>query len=240
MKTKLTLTLASATMCCIALVPSAQAAEISGMPLDEVSSVMLNSRDATKLGISKKRIAILTATTSNTGPVDDIWLCDLSGDTEIDTPGTRSLAKSVVRSQSDSTLGLAVHEYHIFPTTAAAKRAYANIAKRAIDCTGTHTPVADVDMSDMPSNTKKTTTLTNGVKKASDGDQFIWIESQTTKPDATTGYAENSYRTLRRVGPMIQVLYVENDGENVAPLSKRILTVADQLTDDLGDRLQNR
>jgi hypothetical protein len=172
--------------------------------------------------------------------VDDIWLCDLTGDTEVDIPGTRSLVRSVVRSQGESTLGLAVHELHVFPSPRAAKQAYASIESKARACTGIHTPDADVDMSDMPGTTNKTTTVTNGVKTSPGGNRFVWIESQTTRPDASSGYAENSYRTLRRVGSMIQVLYVENDGENVAPLSQRVLTAADELTNTLGNRLQDR
>ena len=240
MRATYTLGLACAAICCIASLPTAHAVETSGLSVAEANSVMLSSRDATKLGISKQRVQTLTATTSNTSPVDDIWLCDLSGDTEIDIPGTRSLARSVARSQSAGPLGLAVHEFHMFPSAKAAQQAYANIVRKARSCTGTHTPGADVDMSEMPSTTNKTTTLTNGVKKAPDGDRFVWIESQTTKPDAATGYAENSYRTLRRTGSIIQVVYVENDGENVTPLSKRVLTAADELTDTLGDRLQDR
>ena len=199
---------------------------------------MLNSKDATNLGIAKKRVETLTATTSNDRAVDDIWLCDLSGSSEVDIPGTRSLVKSVARSVGESPLDLAVHEFHIFPNAKAAKRAYASIITKARTCTGTHMPSADVDMSDMPGSVNKSTTLTNGVKKAADGDEFVWIDSQTTTPDATTGYAENSYRTLRRVGSMIQVLYVENDGEGATPLSNRVRKVADQLTDSLGDRVR--
>ncbi len=237
MKITRTLVFAVAVTCSATAIPSAHAVEIPGMTLSQASNLMLNSRDATKLGIAKQRVQTLVATTSNTGPVDDIWLCDLSAESEVDVPGTRSLVRSVVRSQSDSPLGLAVHEFHVFPSEKAAKRAYARIASEASACTGVHTPAADVDMSDMPSSTSKTTTLTNGVKVAPDGDRFVWIASQTTQPDASTGYAENSYRTLRRVGSMIQVLYVENEGENVPQLSQRVLSAADALTDALGDRL---
>lgn len=237
MRKSRTLGLVLLTVCFMAAAPHAHAVEIPGVSVSEASNLMLNSRDATKLGIAKQRVQTLVATTSNTGPVDDIWLCDLSGETEVDVPGTRSLVRSVVRSQGESPLGLAVHEFHVFPSEKAAKRAYARITSEASACTGVHTPAADVDMSDMPGTTSKTTTLTNGVKVAPDGDRFVWIASQTTQPDASTGYAENSYRTLRRVGSMIQVLYVENDGENVDSLSQRVLTAADRLTDTLGDRL---
>lgn len=226
--------------CSLTIAPSVQAVDIPVFSVNEAHDVMLNSRDATKLGISKDRVQTFVATTSNTGPVDDIWLCDLSGDAEIDVPGTRSLVRSVARSQGDASLGLAVHEFHVFQNSKAAKAAYASIVREARECTGTHTPDADTDMSDMPSTTNKVTSVTNGVKRAPDGDRFVWIASQTTQPDASTGYAENSYRTLRRVGSTIQVVYVENDGENVTPLPKRVLTVADQLTDTLGDRLRDR
>ena len=240
MKAKFALALTCATACLVAGASSAHAVQMPGLPGVPASDVMLNGKDATDLGIAKKRIQTLTATTSNDGPVDDIWLCDLSGDSEVDIPGTRSLVKSVARSQDDSPLDLAVHEFHIFPSAKAAKQAYTSIVTKARTCTGTHTPAADVDMSDMPGSVNKSTTLTSGVKKATDGDQFVWIESRTTTPDAATNYAENSYRTLRQVGSMIQVLYIENEGEGVAPLSKPVRNAADRLTDGLGDRVLNR
>ena len=123
MKSNVALALTCATACLVAIAPSAYAAQMPGLPGVQASDVMLNGKDATDLGIAKKRIQTLTATTSNDRPVDDIWLCDLSGDSEVDIPGTRSLVKSVARSVGESPLDLAVHEFHIFPNAKAAKRA---------------------------------------------------------------------------------------------------------------------
>lgn len=236
MTSRYRIALACSVACLVVSAPSAHAVELPGLPISDVRSAMLNSKQATQLGISKQRVQSFTTTTSNARAVDDIWICDLTADEEIDIPGTRSIVKSVTRSVGASPLDLAVHEFHVFGSSKAAKRAYDDIVSKAGSCSGTHTPAPDVDMSDMSESVRKTTSLTNGVKRAPDGDRFVWIASQTIQPDATSGFAENSYRTLRHVGNTIQVLYIENEGDGVAPLSKRVITVADRLTDELGDR----
>ncbi len=55
MRIKHTLGLTCAAALCIVAMPNAHAVDIPGLSVDEADSVMLNSRDATKLGIAKKR-----------------------------------------------------------------------------------------------------------------------------------------------------------------------------------------
>jgi hypothetical protein len=77
--------------------------------------------------------------------------------------------------------------------------------------------------------------LTNGTKKAADGDTFLWVNSTTTIA-STGGNLQHDYRTVRHFGPYLQILQVESEGTSAPKISAQQIRTMDRLTDSLGDR----
>ena len=61
------------------------------------------------------------------------------------------------------------------------------------------------------------------------------MRSQTTIANAE-GFVSHQYVTVRLIGPYIQVLEVESEGQNAPDLSAKTIKAADSLTVTLGDR----
>lgn len=217
----------------VAVSAPAYASDPSASMVATIYPLMVTKSDATKAGVSGPRLSTFAITTSDKGTPDAPWLCDLTGETEVEGKGAPTLiAKEILSLKTGAVAGVN-QELHAFTSEAAAKSAYRGIMKRITKCEGQHTSAPDGDDQDP---TSLTSTLTNGTKKAADGDAFLWVKADTTIP-GVDGFADHTYLTVRHFGKYVQVLEVESEGTAAPALTAKQVKVIDELTDSLGDRL---
>jgi hypothetical protein len=231
----LTLTAATAaTALTLSAVP-AQAASLSPTTVADAYSVMLTPAQAKLVGIGKQRVTNFGVANSTKGAPDAPWLCDLTGTAEIEGKGSQDLLSSQVLSLSGENVTTIVQEIHWFANEKQAKRAYDGLVSKIKGCEGQHTPT---DSENEDAGAAITTKLTNGEKKAKDGEAFLWVKSETIVGDPTTNFADHDYITVRHFGNFIQFVELEAEGNNEAPLTKNQIAATDKLTDSLGDAWQ--
>jgi hypothetical protein len=232
----LTLTAATAaTALTLSAVP-AQAASLSPAIVADAYSVMLTPAQAKLVGIGKQRVSNFGVANSTKGSPDAPRLCDLSGDVEVTGKGAEVLFQSEVLSLGggDTVLTIA-QETHWYPNQKRAKQAYNDLVQKMKKCEGRTTPVADDSEG---GSVTLTTTLTNGEKKAPDGDSFLWVNSATVLGSPTTNFADHDYVTMRLFANFIQIIELDSEGNNAPALTKKQIAAADRLTDSLGDAWQ--
>lgn len=212
------------------------ATTVSAAPSDaEVGAaydVMLTKKEAAALGVRGDTMRTFSVTTSDRGTPDAPWLCDLTGIDEVEGKGAKTVFAAEVLSLKKGAVTDASQEVHSYSGAPAASVAYKDILKKIGECTGTHQPAAD-DESENQAGV--TSTLTNGTRKAGDGSSFAWVRSQTTIAGAE-GFTSHQYLTVRLVGPYIQIIEVESEGQNAPDLTAKTIAAADRLTVRLGDR----
>lgn len=195
-------------------------------------NAMLTKKEAAALGVRGDTMRTFAVTTSDRGTPDAPWLCDLTGITEVEGKGAKTLFSAEILSLKKGAVSDASQDIHSYSGAPAASSAYKGILKKITECTGQHQPAADTEGDGQDGIT---TQLTHGTRKASDGSTFAWVRSQTTIAGAT-GFMSHQYLTVRLVGPYIQVLEVESEGQNAPDLSAKTIKAADELTVTLGDR----
>lgn len=210
---------------------AAQAAP-SSAEVGAAYDAMLTKKEAATLGVRGDTMRTFAVTSSDRGTPDAPWLCDLTGIAEVEGKGARTLFASEILSLKKGAVSETSQEIHSYSGAPAASSAYKGILKKITQCTGQQQPAAD-DEGDGQAGI--TTQLTNGTRKASDGSTFAWVRSQTTIAGAE-GFVSHQYLTVRLIGPYIQVLEVESEGQNAPDLSAKTIKAADALTVTLGDR----
>jgi hypothetical protein len=234
-----TLTLAvagAATATALALTAApAQAASLSPATVADAYSVMLNGTQAKLVGVDKKRVSNFGVSSSATGTPDAPWLCDLTGEAEITGKAAGDLVTSEVLSRSGKNVLMISQEIHWYANEKQAKKAYDGLVSKIKGCEGQHTPTCSPYEG---AEVAITTRLTNGEKKAKDGDAFLWVNSETIVSDPGTNFADHEYTTVRLFGNFIQIVELETDGTNVLPVTKKQIAATDLLTDSLGDAWQ--
>ncbi|MDP4803553.1 MAG: hypothetical protein NWR45_01205 [Candidatus Nanopelagicales bacterium] len=230
-----TLTAATAAAALTLSAVPAQAASLSPTTVADAYSVMLTPTQAKLVGIGKQRVSNFGVANSTKGAPDAPWLCELSGDTAIEGKGAQDVLSSQVLSLGGKNVNTIEQEIHWFANEKQAKKAYDGIVAKVKGCEGQHTPAPN---SGDDTSFTITTKLTNGEKKAKDGDAFLWVNSETTMGDPTTNFAEHEYTTVRLFGKYIQIMDLESEGNNAPALTKMQITATDRLTDSLGDAWQ--
>jgi hypothetical protein len=232
---KLTAAAASAATALALTAAPAQAASLSPATVADAYSVMLNPTQAKLVGIGKQRVSIFGVQSSTKGTPDAPWLCDLTGGLEVGGKGAGDLITSEVLSLTGKNVTTISHDIHWYANEKQAKAAYNELATKIKGCEGQHTPI---DSEHEEPGATITTKLTNGAKKAKDGDAFLWVNSETIVGDPTTNFADHDYITVRLFGNFIQFVELEAEGNNEVPLTKKQIAATDKLTDSLGDAWQ--
>jgi len=217
----------------VASTAPAYASDHSSSMVATVYPLMVTKADATKAGVTGPRLSTFAVTTSDKGTPDAPWLCDLSVVLEVEGKGAPTLIAKEIMSLKTGDVSSLSQELHGYGSEAKAKAAYRGIVERISKCEGEQKPTPDGD-ADEPGMI--TATLTNGSKKAADGDPFLWVKSETTMADSN-GFASHEYLTVRHFGKFIQVFEVESEGTAAPALTAKQVKVIDELTDSLGDRL---
>jgi hypothetical protein len=210
----------------------AQAASLPPSAVGDAYSVMLNTIAANLISKGKQTVSNFGVANSSQGTPDPPWLCDLSGENEVEGKGGEYTIASEVLNVAGKNVTNVEQEIHWYANEKKAKKAYDGIVKVIKNCEGQHTPAAD-DTDDSPLNI--TTTLTNGAKKAKDGDPFLWVSSVTVVGDSITNFVDHEYLTVRLLGRYIQIFQVESEGNNAPAITKKQIAAADRLQDSLGD-----
>ena len=221
---------------CSALVVTAiapvSAAEFSPQDVEKGYEVTLSKAEARQLGVSGKVLSTFAVLEADKGAADRAWLCDLSNTDEVAGKGAANVIASGYLSIGGKTINDAEQEIHVYASPKQARAAYRDIVQKIKQCEGPQTPAAD---SDTEEPAGMTTQLTNGTKKAADGDPFLWVRAQTLVT-GDSGFASNEYSTVRRIGRYLQILAVDSQGQNAPDLTAKQIRTADKLTDSLGDR----
>ena len=220
----------------LAATAPAHAADFSGQEIGRAYSILMTNAEGKSLAGGTKMMSTFAVASATKGSPDGPWLCDLSGVTEVEGKGGDQIVSVEFLSQKGQGVGDASQEIHVYGTANQAKRAYDGLVKRVKQCEGDQQPAADDDTpgeGDDP--TGFTTRLTNGSKKAADGDGFLWVRSTTTTP-GPDAFAEHGYTTVRHFGRYVQIVQVQSEGTNAANLTAKQIRTADKLTDSLGDR----
>jgi hypothetical protein len=221
---------------CGALVLSAigpaSAAELSSQDVARGYAVTMTKSEARQLGVTGKVLSTFGVTESDIGTPNAPWLCDLSNSDEVEGKGAATIVASGYISLGGQQVDDAQQEVHIFTSAKQAKAAYDGIVQKIKQCEGPQTPAADPETEE-PAG--MTTQLSNGTKKAADGDSFLWVRSETVVT-GEGGFASHEYSTVRHFGRYLQVIQVDSQGSNAPNLTAKQIRTADKLTDSLGDR----
>ncbi len=199
---------------------------------DAYSTMMANSEGKSLVG-GKNMMREFAVLSAESGPADVPWLCDLTGTTEVEGKGGVEIVSMEFVSEKGRSAVAAVQDIHVFSDENQAKRAYDDIAKKIKRCKGQHQAADDEGLGNDP--TGATTTLTNGTKKAVDGDPFLWVRSTTTVP-GSGGFVEHEYKTVRHFGSYLQIVQVQSEGVSAPKITAKQIRNANLLTDSLGDR----
>ena len=215
----------------------ASAADLSSQDVARAYSILMTPAEAKSLAGGTKMMRVFAvASTISTKP-DTPWLCDLSGEEEVEGKGADETVSSEYLSQRGEAVGDASQEVHVYRTAKQAKAAYDDIVRKIKQCEGPQQPDADdgetAGEGDEPSGI--TTQLTNGAKKAADGDAFLWVRS-TTSITGADGFGSYEYSTVRHFGRYLQIIQVQSEGTGAPALTAKQIRTADRLTDSLGDR----
>ena len=214
----------------------AQAATLSPAVVADAYSVMLTASQAQALGVGKQYASDFTIATTTKGTPDAPWLCELTGGTGIEGQGAGSLLTSTFADFSGDKISAVDQKIHWYANEQSAKKAYNAIVKQVKRCVGQQLGNAS-DVSGETTNFVPTI-LTNGTKKAKDGDPFLWVNSKTIDSDATASFSEYEYQTVRTFGNFIQFLEIESEGLDATPFTKKQIATLDKMTDSLGDAWQ--
>lgn len=225
--------LGSAAMLVASTAP-ANASDHSSSMVATIYPLMITKSDATAAGVTGPRLSSFTITSSDKGTPDAPWLCDLSGDLEVEGKGAPVLVAKEFLTLKTGDVSRLSQELHAYVSEARAMAAYRGIVRGIKRCEGQHVSVPDLE-ADNPGGT--TEALTNGTKKASTGGEFLWVNSETTIAGAD-GFQDHTYLTVRHFGKYIQVFEVESEGTAAKPLTAKQRSAVDALTDSSGDRLR--
>ena len=214
----------------------AQAATLSPPVVADAYSVMLTASQAQALGVKKHYLAEFTVASATKGTPNAPWFCDLTGGTAIEGQGAGSLLTSTFADLSGDWVFAVDQTIHWYANEQSAKKAYNAIVKQVKRCVGQQLG----DASEVSGETTYSVPeiLTNGTKKAKDGDPYLWINSKTIDSDATASFSEYEYQTVRTFGNFIQFLEIESEGLDATPFTKKQIATLDKLTDSLGDAWQ--
>ena len=214
----------------------AQAATLSSAVVADAYSVMLTSSQAQALGVKKHHAAEFSVQSATKGTPNAPWFCDLTGGTAIEGQGAGSLLTSTFADLSGDWVFAVDQTIHWYANEQSAKKAYNAIVKQVKRCVGQQLG----DASEVSGETTYSVPeiLTNGTKKANDGDPYLWINSKTIDSDATASFSEYEYQTVRTFGNFIQFMDIQSEGLDAAPLTKKQIATLDKLTDSLGDAWQ--
>ena len=226
---------------CTALVVGSMApASAADLPAQDVAtaySIMMTKAEGKSPAGGSKMMGVFAVSNSGDDAVDAPWLCDLSGSAEVEGKRGNSIVSVEYLSQKGQAVGDASQEIHVYSSAARAKKAYDDLVTKVKRCEGEHQP--DADDSETPGegddSSGITTQLTNGTKKAADGDPFLWVRSTTTISGAD-GFAEHGYTTVRHFGRYLQIIQVQEEGSGATDVTRKQIRAADRLTDSLGDR----
>ena len=218
----------------LALAAPALAAGLTSQQVSNAYSIMMTRAEAESLGVTKTMLSNFDVARSDKGTPDAPWLCDLSGAAEVDGNGAKNQVGMQYLSLEGTAVGSVSQEVHIYGNAAQAKKAYDGIVKRITRCEGQQQPESDED-GDADEGSGFTVQLTNGSKKAKDGDEFLWVRSNTTAT-GTDGFASHEYLTVRFFDRYLQIIEVESEGQDAKDLTAKQVRIADRLTDQLGDR----
>ncbi len=227
--------IAATTAVAMSSVP-AQAATLSPPVVADAYSVMLTASQAQALGVKKHYLAEFSIASVTKGTPDGLWLCELTGGTGIEGQGAGRLLTSAFADISGDWIFEVDQKIHWYANEQSAKKAYNAIVKQLKMCVGQQ-------MDDATEVSGETTVgvpalLTNGTKKAKDGDEFLWISSKTIDADAMSSLSDYDYTTVRTFGSFIQIMDIQAEGLDATPFTKKQIATLDNMTDSLGDAWQ--
>ena len=227
MKTPIVIATACAALGLSAL--AAAPAQASHYPLDTMSASMMSAAQARTLGVAGEHIRTFEYLKGTKKSPDDIWLCDLAGDKEIEveTDGSPELYEVEYASQKSGVETVAGQDIYTFASEADARKAMKSIRKAAKKCVGTFT--AEEEGVVFRQN------VSHGTGTSADGAGFTWIKHKVTATAASAGLGDNEYNTFRRIGQFVQVISIEVAGLNAPKLTSSHIKTADRLTGTLGD-----
>ena len=214
----------------------AQAATLSPPVVADAYSVMLTASQAQALGVKKHYLAEFTVASATKGTPNAPWFCDLTGGTAIEGQGAGSLLTSTFADLSGDWVFAVDQTIHWYANEQSAKKAYNAIVKQVKRCVGQQ--LGDATEVSGETTVGVPALLTNGTKKAKDGDEFLWISSKTIDADATSSLSDYDYTTVRTFGNFIQVMDIQAEGLDATPFTKKQIATLDKMTDSLGDAWQ--
>ena len=210
----------------------ASAANLSSQDVATGYEITMTKSDARQMGVAGKLFGTYAIAQSDKGTPDAPWLCDLSGEESVQGKGASDIISREYISLEGRSVSSANQELHVYGTPNQAKRAYDGIVAKIKQCEGAQQPAADPDQGELGG---MTTQLTNGTKKASDGDSFLWVRSETTI-SGVDGFASHEYSTVRYFGRYLQIIQLESQGTGAPKLTAKQIRTTDTMTDVLGDR----
>ena len=217
----------------ITAVAPASAANLTDQDVAKAYSIMMTNSEGKSVVGGKNMLRQFAVLSAESGAADVPWLCDLTGSDEVEGKGGEEIVVMEFLSEKGQAEVEAIQEIYVYSNEGQAKRAYDDIVKKIKRCEGNHQPADNEGGGNDP--TGGTTTLTNGTKKAADGDPFLWVRSTTTVP-GSGGLVEHDYKTVRHFGSYLQIVQVDSEGVSAPKITAKQIRIINLLTDSLGDR----
>ena len=217
----------------IAAVAPASAENLTDQDVAKAYSIMMTNSEGKSVVGGKNMLRQFAVLSAETGAADVPWLCDLTGSDEVEGKGGEEIVVMEFLSEKGQAEVEAIQEIYVYSNEGQAKRAYDDIVKKIKRCEGNHQPADNEGGGNDP--TGGTTTLTNGTKKAADGDPFLWVRSTTTV-SGSGGLIEHEYKTVRHFGLYLQIVQVDSEGVSAPKITAKQIRIINGLTDSLGDR----
>lgn len=203
-------------------------AHASHYSLDTMSASMMSAAQARTLGVAGDHIRTFEYLKGTKKSPDDIWLCDLAGDkeVEVEADGSPELYEVVYASQKSGVETVAGQDLYTFASEADARKAMKSIRKAAKKCVGTFTAQEE--------GVVFRQNVSHGTGTSADGAGFTRIKHKATATAASARLGDDEYNTFRRVGHFVQILSIEVAGPNAPKLTSSQIKTADRLTGTLG------
>ena len=215
-----------------AVVP-ASAENLASQEVANAYSIMMTNSEGKSLVGGTNMMRQFAVFSADSGAADLPWLCDLTGSGEVEGKGGEEIIVMEFLSEKGQAAVAAVQEIYVYSDENQAKRAYDDIVKKIKRCEGRQQPADGEGGNSDPAG--GTITLTNGTKKAADGDPFLWVRSTTTVP-GSGGLVEHEYKTVRHFGSYLQIVQLDSEGVSAPKITAKQIRIINLLTDSLGDR----
>lgn len=198
-------------------------AAISDSEMVAMRDAMMTKTEAAKVGVSSD----LSTFSVTEAKRDTIWLCDLgdSNGAEVDVPAPRKVF-AIDYSQDLGAKGVrsVTENVYQYASAKAARASYKALTAKLKTCSGSNTHTEN--------GVSYTQAVSNGAAKVDDGDDVVWMLSESALAGTPGAWASHDYSVFHLDGDVIVNIQLDHDGPAIAAATAAQRKVANELACD--------